>query len=237
MSGTTKASRASPAQSPRATVRRKQKPQAISIDLAEDALRALMVEQSRDGEDYITVYRGSGAELIAAGVPEAAFPLAGAARRFRVQTVHACSTGGREILEGAMNAVDEGFELEIGWGPVMPYLQCSHPAVPELARMLLISVSSWLGDSEYVDGHVVHDLWHTFDRLAKDPRATGYRPAPGSPRLRISTEFREQLAQLAHELCQFVHRECEVFAEAPVAREPRQRLSLVVDNSRKNASD
>jgi hypothetical protein len=55
----------------------------ISIDLAEKALCDRMTEQCKDGERYLTVYRGTRAELIAAGMPEAAFPRHGIRAEFR----------------------------------------------------------------------------------------------------------------------------------------------------------
>ena len=110
----------------------------VQLDLAETALKALMVEQCRSEQGgWLTVYRAARGELLAAGVPEAAFPAGDGESTFEVQTINVCSTGSAELLKGSMRAEGVAFELEIDWGGVRPYCQGAHPAVTELARTLL----------------------------------------------------------------------------------------------------
>lgn len=45
-----------------------------------------------------------------------------------------------------MMAVEGGFELEIRWGYVRPYSQAAHPALTELARMMLKDIMRWTDD-------------------------------------------------------------------------------------------
>src|SRR6185437_358489 len=232
--------RAAKAPPSRATVRRK--PQSICINLTNDALRALLIEQSRDGDDYITVYRGSRTEFNAAGVPEAAFSPAGKGRKFQIKPTWPRDT----ILEGATNPIDEGFELEVGWGRIAPSpCGCGHPAITELARIMMIEVSDWAGSRPWPAGLKrppnappdTSSLWHMFEKLAQDEWAEGYKPGADSPRLRISAEFREKIWAYAHGLYQDIQRECEVFADTRAPREgrygpERPALRLAVDNTR-----
>lgn len=200
---------------------------AISIDLHKRSLRDLMIEQCRNGDGYITVYHGSRAELVAAGVPEAAFPTEDTVAEFPVQTLNACGTGSRELLSGSMRSTASGFELEIDWKSVMPY-SCSHPAVAELARMLLKDVHDWIDWRSDTP-----DLAHPIDMLAADPRAVDYKPSPGSPRVQVTAEFHKKLSSYAGYLFDLVHANCEVLpsTDTAVKQPPRPSfLRLAVDN-------
>jgi hypothetical protein len=201
----------------------------MSIDLAEDSLRKLMTEQCRNGSDYITVYHGSRAELVAAGVPEAAFPKEDIAAEFQVQTLNACCTGSDELLRGSMRSTADGFELEIDWGGVMPYTQGSHPAINELARMLLKDVLYWTQGAIWSDAP---DLARPMDMLAADERSD-YKPGPGAPRLLVTAEFHKELSAAASYLYALVFRNCEVLPsmDTVVKHPPRPSfVRLIVDN-------
>jgi hypothetical protein len=188
----------------------------ITIDLRESALRHLMIEQCKDGKKYLTVYRGSRAELVAAGVPEAAFALS----QFPLST-----TGyGQGTLRGSMRATDAGFEMEIDWGYVQPR-DCSHPAIAELARMLLKDMSYWTGD-ESRRWNDPPDLAYPVEAVIEDERATDYKPLPGSTRVQLTPEFYTRLNSYGMYLFDWVHSEGEVMPRtAAVAKPPR--LSLV----------
>jgi hypothetical protein len=220
---------------PAARPRRASQRVVICIDLAEESLRALMIEQCKsDRGGYITAYCGSRTELVAAGIPEMAFPSDGAVAAFQVQTLNACCTGSHEILSGSMRSISPaGFELEIDWGFVRPYVQCSHPAVGELARMLLKDVDAWTrtayGNGKGPD---IPDLAHPIDMLAADERAE-YKPLPGAPRLQVTAEFHKKLSNYASYLYESVYTDCEVLPIPGKAVAPSPRpsfLRLAVDN-------
>jgi len=195
-------------------------PAVISINLAEDSLKNLMVEQCKNGGAYLTVYRATRAELLAGGVPEAAFPKDGTVAKFPVQTLNACSTGSSERLRGSMQSISGGFELEVDWGPVLPYLQGSHPAVHALAWILLKDVKAWIDSAD------IPDLAHPLEMLAADPRS-GYKPPPGAPRLEISAEFHKKLSDCAHTLYHFVFEHCELIQSTDAAAKQPPRLRLI----------
>ena len=116
----------------------------------------------------------------AVGVPESAFPSHGAVAEFQVQTLNVCCTGSSELLAGSMRSTAAGYELEIDWGSVRPYLQVAHPAVNELARMRLKDVLAW---TTTVPWSSTPDLAQPMNALAADPRAEDYKPGPDAPRL------------------------------------------------------
>ena len=171
--------------------RASQRVAAVCIDLAERSLRDLMTEQCRSGTSYLTVYRGTRAELVATGVPESAFPVDGNATQFQVRTVNVCCTGQSELLTAEMRAVDVGYELEIDWGTVRPYVQAGHPAVTELARMLLTDISAWTSTDPWSD----RDFAQPIDMVAADPRTTDYKPSIGAGRFQVSPEFHKLLGR------------------------------------------
>ena len=201
----------------------------VDIDLTNESLRARMIKQQKyGGDNWLTIYRGSRAELLAAGVPEKAFPKQRErAARLSVRTLNVCSTHSREQLIGSIEPLTNGdFELDVEWGSVIP-LEESHPAIAELARMLRLDVKYWSGDAW------PPDLKHPMKMLAEDPRSE-YRPPHGSPSLEVSAEFRKKLNDYASELYQFVYTHCEVIQSADAAEVlPRpSSLRLVVDNTR-----
>lgn len=209
--------------------RRASQRRVVTMNLAERSLRHLMIEQSRDDGNYITVYRGSRAALMAAGVPEAAF-LADDGTEFQLRTENACCTGSTEQLRGSMRSTVDGYELEVCWGRIKPYQQCAHPAITELARMLLKSVMAWQAT---MPESRAPDLRYAMDRLATDPVAVDYKPRADAPRLQISIAFDSDLSQLASLVYEFVHERGEVFPCEDTAAKPVQasRLRLVVDNA------
>jgi hypothetical protein len=132
-----------------------------------------------------------------------------------------------------MEAIDDGCELEIDWGPIMPYVQCAHPAIHELARLVMLDVADWFpvawacrsGDPD------IPNLEYPLDRLATDLRSS-YKHQPGSPRLRVSAEFHEQLRQKASDLYDFIHRYAEILPSKKTTDQQPGGLRLVVDNTR-----
>ncbi|HEX3913615.1 MAG TPA: hypothetical protein VHW71_08910 [Steroidobacteraceae bacterium] len=217
--------------------RASQRAAVISIDLSGD-LRNLMIEQCRDGLSYITVYQGSRGALLAAGVPAAAFPVRCANLKFQVLTLHACCTGSEEILNARMRKIsDDGFELEIDWGTVKPYNQASHPAISELARMLLKDVLRWTRTDYEDNGRTtrsIADLSYPIDTLAADARAVDYKPRPGAPRVQVTPEFNERLHAYASWLHHWIFEEGEVMPCAPRQKQSANQpgtLKLVVDNT------
>lgn len=201
----------------------------LSIDLADTALKRMMVEQCRVKWNYVTVYRGARADLVAAGVPESAFPEGRfKSKEFQVQTVNVCCTGACELLSGTARVLSQGYELEVNWGRVLPYVQGNHPAIDELARMLLKDLMAWGGKEWETDEYLEYPI----DRVAADRRAVDYKPGPGAPRLRVTPEFHKRLSGLASEVFQMVHTYGEVCPSESIAgnaKSSRPALKLVVE--------
>jgi hypothetical protein len=136
-----------------------------------------------------------------------------------------------------MEAIDDGCELEIDWGSVMPYVQCGHPAIHELARLLMLDVTDWFpvawacraGDPN------IPNLEHPLDRLNRDPRSS-YECQSNAPRLRVSGEFHEQLRRKASELYNFIH-QCAEVLPSEKTRDQRSGPRLVVDNTLRVAAE
>lgn len=201
----------------------------VRIDLASNPLKALMVEQCRgDVGSFMTVYRGSAGELLAAGVPEGVLAPDGAERAFRIETINVCCTGSHETLDGITRGVAGGFELEVDWGHVTPYLQGSHMVVHELARMVLKDVLWWADTGPY--GAPQRSLAQSVERLAADDRSE-YKPAADAPRFQLSPAFLNALGNKASELHHWVHSNCEVMlvpsADAVPAADGRPALRMV----------
>jgi len=183
----------------------------IKIDLAASGLKDLMTEQYRCEGRHLTVYRGSRDELTASGIPESVFPEGKkTVKRSKFTTINACCTGRQELLAAEIRLLGEqDWELEVDWGGVRPYMQGSHHAVHELARMLLIDMLEWSGDTG--------DLCHPMRKVAAHPRAD-YMPGK---RVLVSTEFQAMLRAKASELFEFVYSHCEVY-EVPDDDRPTQ---------------
>lgn len=168
---------------PRPTPRRASQREVISIDAANTCLKKLMTEQCASS-GYMTVYRGTRQELTLAGIPDEAFPTTKAKKIFQIQTINVCCTGNREILKGSMLQTGAFFELEIDWGFIRPYMQGTHPALVELARMMTKDLWAWTKDG---------GLEGPFVRLAADPRATDYKPLARDRRFQMTPEFHQKL--------------------------------------------
>lgn len=165
-----------------------------------------MIEQRRNGASYITVYRGTRAELFAAGVPAEAFPTNTASLQFKLQTINVCSSGSHELLDATMRT-DGVCELEVEWTYVTPYAQAAHPAVCELARMLLKDVIAW---TDTLRQSEEPDLTRPFARLAVDERAVDFKPVAGAPAFQVSPEFHRMLVNEANRIYSLVHTYGEV---------------------------
>lgn len=203
----------------------------LSIDLASVELRNLMIEQRKTGSDpvpmnFITVYSGSRAELIAAGIPAAAFPIESEAKEFQVQTV---STGSLKQLSGVMRSIGTGFELKIDWQDVMPFFECAHPAICALARKMQEDVwritqnpdRPWSTDP---------DLENPITMLVADERAVDYKPRPGAPKLQVTPEFHKELSDHARRMYLLVHLYGEVMPSQTTVTKARPHLRIVANN-------
>lgn len=194
--------------------RASERAQAVHINAAHMALKWLMTEQCRtDSGGYVTVYQGTHQELLAAGVPENAF-----APDFDIQLTNACCTGDRERVTGSMREVNGVFELEIRWGRIRPYMQGSHPALSELARMMLIDMMRWTND------YKTNSMEQPFSELAADKRATDFKPPAGARKFKVTPEFHKVLRDAASRIYQLVHTEGEILLAEP-EREPERPSS------------
>lgn len=196
---------AKPGEKRRRAVRASERPQPMLIDAAHPLLRRLMIEQCHRDAGYVTVYRAARRELLEAGVPEGAFPVAGErSAEFEIQTKNVCCTGSSEVVGGTMMESDGGFELEIRWGHIRPYVQASHPALNELARMMLKDILRWTDDWE------TNSLEQPFERLASDPRACDFKPDPGARKFKVTPEFHKVLRDAAERIFDLVHARGEI---------------------------
>jgi hypothetical protein len=205
--------------------RRASKRVMIEVDAANSKLKDLMVEQCA-GSGYLTVYRGSLEEFRTACVPFEAFPENEGRKVFQVQTLNVCSTGNRELLKGSMTKNGLTYEMEIDWGYVRPYVQGTHPALVELARMLLKDIYSWTNDGK-MDSPLI--------RLADDPRAVDFKPDLSKRDYRLTPEFHKRLSECCSVVYETILTQGEIVisekaAASKKSQNPRLRL---VDTMRK----
>lgn len=225
-------SKTSPAAAKRSR-RASQRGAILGIDLAREELRNLMIEQRKTGSgpvrmNFLTVYSGSRAELIAAGIPAAAFPIESEVKEFQVQTVNCCSTGSREQLSGVMRSIATGFELKIDWQDVMPYSQCAHPAICELARRMQEDVWRLTQNSDRT-WSTDPDLENPITMLVADERAVDYKSQPGAPKLQVTPEFHKELSDHARHMYLFVHLYGEVMPSQTTVTKVRPHLRIVAN--------
>lgn len=196
---------AKPIAKPSRAVCASQRPQPVHIDAAHPPLKRLMIEQCHSDDGYVTVYRAEREELLEAGVPEGAFPVAGEQQaQFDIQTKNVCCTGSCAKVAGTLKKVDGRFDLEIRWGHVRPYIQAAHPALAELARMMLKDVMRW------TDDYTMNSLEQPFAELAADPRATDFRPFPGTRKFKVTPAFHKVLRDAAGRIFDLVHTHGEI---------------------------
>jgi len=213
-----------PAKRPR---RASQRPRGIDLELGYPGkLRPLMIQHSRTEEGgYVTVYAGVRGEFLSAGVPPHLIPTVGSIE-FEIRRSRVAG-----LLRATINMIgSDQLELEIDWGEEMPY-RCGHPAICELARMMLIDLGYWyLGPIRSAP-----DLEQPIKELLADKRATDFRPPKDAPRLQISADFYTHLSEIARHAYQQVHRYGEVF-QVPtqvkaIEQTRKSPMRLVIDNT------
>lgn len=193
-------------------------------------LRPMMIEHSHTEEGaYLTVYAGPRGEFLAAGVPSALIPTAGAVE-FQIRR----DGPPNRLLDATMSLRDsDRFELEIDWGDEMPY-DCGHPAICELARMTAIDFRWSYDDQSRLVRHEPPDLEYPIKELLADKRASDYKPgAVHATRVQISADFHERLNEVARYIRHQILRHGEVFpVQTPQGKkvEPKTAVRLVVDN-------
>jgi hypothetical protein len=221
-----------PSTSPR-NRRASQRARGIELQLGYPGkLRPLMIEQSRTevGGYIITVYAGVRGEFLSAGVPSEFLPAAGSVE-FEIRPLGHQYGHNENLLRTVMTALGvDRYELEINWGEVVPR-DSGHPAICELARMMLKDLGYWYEDFSLSSP----DLEQPIRELLADKRAEDFRPSKDAPRLQISADFRTRLSEIAWHAYEQVHRYGEVFPVPTQAKkvEPERegsRMRLVVDN-------
>jgi hypothetical protein len=221
--------RAKPAAAAPKPRRASQRARGVELELGYPGkLRPLMIEHSRTEEGgYITVYAGVRGEFLSAGVPAHLIPTERSVE-FQISRGR-----GADILRATMSLIGgDRLELEINWGESMPY-NCGHPAICELARMMLIDLGYWYKDHSLA----TPDLEQPIRKLLADQRATDFTQPNNAPRLQISADFRTRLSEIGQRAFEQVHRYGEVFPIPTQAKEvlPERKGSavrLVVDNTR-----
>jgi hypothetical protein len=157
----------------------------LPIDCSKNELRNLMTEQCRIRGGFATYYAGSREDFIAAGLPERSLP-APKSRRTKLRIAlgwHCCQAEADAWLtpNGAT------LELEIHWDPSGPG-GCGHPALVEMARMMIIDLAYWTGP-QYPSLEV------PVDRLLNSKGEVDYT-MPAHKRLQYTAAFRDRLRQL-----------------------------------------
>lgn len=157
----------------------------FKMDVKAAALRDLMTEQSKQDGRWATFYTGTGVELAKAGFPEHRLPRDKKQMKLRIN--------GNDAY---IQRIDGAFELTLTWDYRGPwYLSAEHPALSEIARMLLIDMSNWTGrwNSETREVEV------PIDRLVSDGRAVDYR-LPASKRFKFGPDFHAEMFNLTGQL-------------------------------------
>lgn len=146
------------------------------------ALGNLMTEACRTPDGWATYYCGTRVELCSAGVPEYLFAAHKRPVKFRANG-HPASLQRRGSNQ---------FELTLHWDHNGPwYHSAEHPALAELARMIHIAISYWMGD--LTDPEV-----ETRKLLACDD-ATDYR-LPAGKCFRFTDEFKMRINSLQSQI-------------------------------------
>lgn len=190
-------------------------------------LRPMMIEQSLTTEGcYITVYHGSRAEFLAAGVPSHLVSSVGSVD-FKIRR----SNPEYAVLHATMIIIGaDRWELEIEWAKEIPG-DYGHPAICELARMISIDLGFYCRHHENYP--YAPDLESPIRGLLADERAVDFRPRKGTPNLQISGEFFFKLQNIFSWTRMQVLRYGEVFPVQAVAKktDPKESpMRLVVNN-------
>lgn len=171
----------------------------LAIDCSARALRDLMTEQSKLGEKWATYYEGSRSDFAAAGFPDDVFP-DGPSREIRIN--------GQVANLARKGAV---YELEIIWHERSPYYHgANHPALSELARMMSVDASWWLG--------FVSDDEIPVHRMAECERASDYR-LPASKRFKLARGEKAAMFRYFDLLRHYINN-AEILPMAPAAATP-----------------
>jgi hypothetical protein len=134
-----------------------------------DHLRHLMIIQRSVDGGCETVYRGSKADFVRAGIPAVVLdqPTLRTSYAFRLNRRDAELRRDRDRLE-----------LTLQWGSKEPWYHSeAHPALSEVARMVLIDAGAWLHDHAFSNEPTYAQV--QTDRLLDDGRASDYHQPRG----------------------------------------------------------
>lgn len=158
----------------------------LQLDVGTEALRDLMTEQSRRAWGWSCFYVGTRAELTHAGIPVDLFPVRNKRTAIRVN-------GQSAYLQ---QHPGNTFELELQFTQGLPRQSgATHPALAELARMVLCEVSWWLDSGERVDGYRETDEI-AVRKLIECKAAVDYR-LPSTKRFKFAPGEKERILDLA----------------------------------------
>lgn len=150
-----------------------------------------MTEQSRVGRGdvgWATFYLGTGPELVAAGIPAYVLPRDNKRHKLRINA--------RETI---IQKKGDRFELMLTWDYNGPwYYSATHPALSELARMILIAVSYWTETGERDKHYLPTDEVPT-KKLLEYQSAVDYR-LPAHKRFRFGLGVQGRINALVDQI-------------------------------------
>lgn len=196
----------------------------IRIDV-KGSIRSLIVAQRCVKCGYVTTYRGSRKEFEKAGVSAALLD------QPTLRTPFSFLCGDQSA---ALSRAGDAYELEIHWDNNGPwYHSAEHPALGEVARMILVNAGYWLrGRSSFDDperGMVQTDaLLNNSAVEYNEPRDRKYRFDPDDLR---------RLEAKLNDLFISVHNASITLVEPPVALKRRRRRAPSAKVRAKHAED
>jgi hypothetical protein len=196
----------------------------IRLDVKAAALRDLMTEQSRQLWGWSTFYSGTRAELVRAGIPDHLFTRGKRRLMFRANDQDAYI----QFKRG-------GYELELQWDPNGPwYKSAAHPALSELARMVLCGISWWMEGDESADGWKRNDEV-AVQKLIDCEAAVDYR-LPPSKRFKFAPGYKDQISNLSMKLHHLIQNAEIMPIEMPEASKAVPSDGKVIDMKQATAA-
>ena len=176
----------------------------FKLDVRAKELRDLMTEQSRQPWGWSTFYSGTSTELARAGIPEHLFTRGKKRVMFRANS-----------QDGYIQVKGQQYELELQWDNNGPwYASAVHPALGELARMVLLDIGWWmdgriegLGESDEIP----------VQKLIDCTAAVDYR-LPPTKRFKFGPGCRDRIRTLTMRLHHYIQNAEILAIEAPAVQ-------------------
>ncbi len=186
--------------------RRASEREGFKLDVKAEELLDLMTEQSRQPWGWSTFYSGTSAELARAGIPAHLFTRGKSRVMFRANS-----------QDGYIQFKGQHYELELQWDNNGPwYASAAHPALTELARMVLLDIGWWMDGGEPANGPGQSDEI-AVQKLAECDAAVDYRISPAK-RFKFAPGYKDGIRTLTRQLHHYIQNAEILPIETPAMR-------------------